>query len=76
VRKNHWQIIVQSEIALDKICVRVFKLEGIAILPYPENLFSGYAVPPTVFLVPSERLSAAESEIQVEWSQRAELNPH
>lgn len=67
-KENLMQIVVQSEIALDKVCLYIFELKAVTFLAYLENLFSDHAVPPTIFFVPSECLSAAESKIQIEWS--------
>jgi hypothetical protein len=67
-RENLGQIVLQSEVALDEVCLCIFELKAVTFLAYLENLFSDDAVPPTIFFVPSECLSAAESEIQIEWS--------
>jgi hypothetical protein len=66
LQENLWQIIVQAKVVLDKARVHTFKLQFFALLTYFAHFFPNDAVPPIALLVPSERLPAAESKIEVE----------
>jgi len=70
--ENRLKIDVEGEIAADKRLVGTGKEDFLSVLPDPDCMPPGDAVPGAALLFPPERLPASERGVEVEGSARAE----